>query len=697
MNKFFIDFQNFTFWIIPIIILIITILYLSYINSKTKKAGKILLIVRMLIFFVLLLLFLEPSIKWTNKIKIPASVVVWIDNSGSIKDQDGFDFDTIQSSLIEFKKILSQRNIKTEFNTFSSDVNQISDINKLGFSGTSTNIAKVFKTSDKANGNIKAGILITDGIYNVGENPKSMKIPTDFPIFTIGIGDSVNKADPRVVKINSPESIKLGDTLSIIADVIPVGLGKNINVVLRNDEQILFKKTIQTSKNNFINRLNFNIVPDKSGPQKYYVEIDKKDDTNPYNNTRMNIVRVLPTAKNVLIFNGLLSFDTRMLTKMLNDQTEYNITNYSLNNDKWIPEISPKDFNKNWDLVIFMNFPKSNLSSNRIFELKQKLKQTKVPVLVFLDGKTDIEKLHNILSIKIIKNSVVNKKTELVLVQPNNTNKIHPVIRDIKYDLEDWEELPPLMFPFKTIQVDKDFSTLINTAELKNRPVVLMLDKPEKSIGLCIGVDFWRWKFMPEKNRMYDELFGGMIKWLSDTLNTSNMQMILDKEIYLTGENARISGLVYDVKGNILPMANVQATIIDSSGNEIVFDLSWDGKEYSSEFTFDKSGEYIINIKSEYNGSIIDNVNLSATVMNQSLEQSLISQNSELLKYISAITGGEKIKFDELKKIAENINNNKAIDEIKIELKLWRWIGMFYIIVILFILEWIIRRFQGYQ
>ncbi|CUS83712.1 von Willebrand factor type A domain [Candidatus Kryptonium thompsonii] len=106
---------------------------------------------------------------------------------------------------------LSQLKIHGEkkFFTFSSDVEEIKNFtsDSLSFAGGVTDIGGALRKIQgiATQENIKSIVLVSDGVYNAGENPIYIAEKLGLPIFTIGVGDSNIQRDLKVVDVLTNE------------------------------------------------------------------------------------------------------------------------------------------------------------------------------------------------------------------------------------------------------------------------------------------------------------------------------------------------------------------------------------------------------------------------------------------------------------------------------------------------------------
>lgn len=709
MTEFSIHFQNLNIWpFVALVAIGILIFFAFYIPKKNiSSKGKIFLIVlRTSVFLGIIFLFLKPVLQWTKVRNLSPKLLVWIDNSLSMTAHKDFSPDILMESIKNMDSELKKENIDIIYDIFSDDIESETHLlDKVVFNGLSTDISHIIKESKSkhVDENISAAILISDGVVTKGEDPSLMEINLLFPIFTIGIGDSMLTMDPSISQIELPQFAKVGDSVEIRAEIVPLGDGKPLEIILKENGKIIQKKMFETQLQAFNREVIFHVVPDEVGVRKYEIEIEKANDANPYNNIRMGLLRVYSAETNIVVLNARAGFESRFLIRSF-EKIE-NVKIYSLveTASSWIPLPLSSIIREKWDVVVLFGYPSDKTNMDQLQSIKQKIENESVPMLIIYDRPLSLERVNILVGETIIEGRVNDRSKETVLVQLTWKGESHPIIRDalFSYDFKDLvRSLPPIGWPFKNLILGSGFVPLITTANLSEHPVIAIRDFGEERMAVCSGMDFWRWCFMTQGSGevdLYTKTFTGLIKWLSDTLSTSNIQMSLDKSIYLSGEPAEISGLVFDVQGKIIQSAVVKGIAISENGDEQPFAIQWDGSQFKGEIPLRLKGDYRIKVIAQFGDNELGVTEKKLTVVDQPIELSDIMQKADVLRSISYKTCGKKINIDDLQSILNFITIEKKEIEEKHELKLWRWYGSFVFIICLLFVEWIIRRINGYQ
>ena len=709
MRDFSISFRNPNLWLVLLLIAVATLMYVVFYKKKgdsQKKARNILIVLRSFVFIFILFLLLKPEVQWSTVKHLSPVILVWIDNSLSMSAHKDFSPDSLRLSIEKIASSLSKDGVKVFYELFSRGVDDATtQLQDLTFGETATDISNLLnKSLSRHSGeNIRAAVLVSDGVITQGEDPCLMNLDLPFPVFTVGVGDSVPMMDPSVSQLILPQSARVGDSVKIQAEIVPLGNGELLEVNLKENGHVIQKRLVETHSEFFYKDVFFYVVPERSGISRYEVEIGKVKDINPYNNIRAGLLRISSAKENIVILSAQPNFELRFLRMSIEEMEKFNVLNLIETSSQWIPTTLSSAMKERWDVTVFHGFPSSKTEHSQLEAIKQKIESDSSPVLVIYNRTLSLDKLHNIFNERLVDWKISDKKNETVLVQITQKGENHPITRDLEWRLgnEDvWGSLPPIAWDFENVKLANMFIPLVSTYNLSEFPVIAVRNRSGKRMVVLLGLDFWRWSFMTHDigaTSIYRETFTGIINWLSDTLSTSAIQIGLNKRVFLSGEVAEVIGHVFDVRGNIIPTAIVEGAVISEEGDKLPFSIQWDGKRYKGEIPLRFMGDYKIRIEAYLGSKSLGSTEQELTVMNQPIELSNIVQNTEVLRSIANRTGGEKININDLAGIGKYFSIGEKEKEQRHGIKLWQWYGSIIILVCFLCLEWVIRRVCGYH
>ncbi|HQQ85791.1 MAG TPA: hypothetical protein PKV46_07715 [Candidatus Marinimicrobia bacterium] len=706
MHSLTLKFPGFEWWWLILLLGLVGLLFFSFRKipgGRSRSVTTILLVLRSLILILLAGLILKPEIHWTSSRKKAPSALVWIDNSLSIAAQNNFSKDSLLSIVQEINTALDGKGIKPHLFLFDEKIIPVTGkLKNIENNGLATDLAQVLRYSkfEFENENIVGALIISDGVITRGEDPTFSDIEMPFPVFTIGIGDSELVMDPAVTKIEMPQTVKAGDTVTINAEITPTGNGDPITVMLKEGEIILDKKVIASQSQAMRKMLSFQAIPSKPGEKIYSVEIIAAQDKNPYNNLRMNAVKVLESQIKILIVSGQANFEAPFLTRTLRGLQDVFVQNVVINKGQWLPLSFQEIMAKEWNLIILIGYPTAESSQNDLIRLRQKISDYNLPLIFFLDGDVDSKQLERLLGWNPIDELLADKSVNQISVKPTRAGLEHPLIKNFqKVNVSEiiWRELPPIGSPYRRIRLKPSLLTIIESTDIAENPVIAINQERNKPLALCIGLDFWRWSFMTNeigRFDIYDELFQGMTKYLTDTLSSSPIQLSINKRIFLNGETVEMSCLLYDLKGLVVNDAVVKAELIQQNDVIASSNLIWNGNNYSGVIPVRNAGDCQVRISAWSGDNLIGIREQPITVVDRSIELLEVRQNVDLLRTIALRSGG--LKTNRIPEIIDRLQVTEKIITQSHVIKFLNWRWTLVILIVLLTVEWSMRRFQGF-
>ena len=708
MHDISIHFLNLKIWFAALILLAL-ILFIVAFKARRQDLNRdfyILAILRGAVLMLALFLFAQPVLQWTQRREYKPEFLVWLDNSLSMKHQRDFSPDTLLAGLRGFERALGQRDITLRYLLVGDSARAIRNPqNGLTFSDGSTDIVAAFQTAQTGEEhNFRGALLVSDGVVTRGEDPRFMAPDVGFPVFTLGIGDSLQPLDPSIAGITLPTSARLDDTLNISVEFVPLGNGQPLEISLYEGEKLIDKRIVKTQAEYFRQEMKFRTIPERTGRRKYSVLLKAEDDPNIYNNKQAGIIRVTEQRKRIVIISGQAGFEAQILAEVLAQLDDTDVLQYSETPSGMIPRSFSATIAQKWDCAVLVNYPTQESGRSDFAAVRSKLTAEKVPLFVFPGSRTAADKLSDLLGQRAVEFEINPESKSSVLVQFEESSRNHPAVRSRFYRGEEfslWNNLPPVGWPYRRFALRTQLLTLVKAATLQEQPVLAVGELAQCRVAFCFGQDVWRWYFMTRESDLapiYPALMQGTALWLSDTLATSNILLETAKEVYLVGESAAIRTRVFDLQGNFLQDAAVQIMAKRAAdGTEIPLKANRLEDYYEAELPLRTGGNYIIRAEVKLGDNVLGDREIRIEVLDQPVELLTVMQRADVLRVISQKTGGKKLGLTDLEALARMIPSESKIVEFRRELKLWRFFGILLILIILLALEWTYRRMRGYQ
>ena len=697
---------NYLFLLLALVLLVLYSVY-TYrftvpIVNPTKK--NILTALRALGLFFIIFIVFEPKLSLAKKLVIKPMNLVFIDNSRSIRINDGTHREEHVNNFI--KDISAGKLDETSgIFIFGSNVKKVrtDSIDKLNFSEGSTNFSNIFSGIKKEEQNISAITIISDGVITEGSNPVFTAEKMGIPVFTIGIGDSTRRNDVEIKNVLYNEYIYVGTPTSIVISVANKGFaGKGVTLSLFENDKPVEQKNITLSEDGIQNE-EFIYTPKDGGEKKLSAVISPlAGEFTAANNKKVFFINVLSNKIKVVILSGAPSPDLTILKTVL--QSDENLSVSSLTfiaQGKTVEKNSPEKTTDSADIFFMVGFPSREVPDDLIKRVLAKNK----PFFFVLTDAVDLNKLKYFQSDLAF---TINRSGQgFTEVQPNVSlsQTKNPLLQNNSPDnINAWNNLPPAL-QINSEYIAKPEAEVIARIKANNIPLnsPLILTKrigSKRSITV-LAKDIWRWKLQTvvKDLDLFDRFISNSVKWLHSTDEEKQVRIKTSKKIYSLGEEIEFSGEVYDELFNPVSDAEVTVNISGSDQkNEIKLNSLGSGL-YEGKFQGNKPGDY------SFSGSALEGQKKLGTDAGKfnigeiDIEMVDPRMNYEFLSSLAGQTGGKFFTYNnysQLFDILNKLNKESAKEKINVsKINLWSDEWLLGLTILIFSLEWFIRKRSG--
>jgi hypothetical protein len=697
---------NYLFFILALILLVLysvyTYRYTVPLVNPTRK--NILTALRALGLLFIIFIVFEPKLSLAKKVVIKPKTLVYIDNSRSIRINDGTNREEHVKNFIQ--DILKGKLEETSgIFLFGSKVKEIKtdSLSQVNFSEGSTNFSSIFSGIKKDEQNISAIAIISDGVITEGTNPVFTAEKLGVPVFTVGIGDSSRKNDVEIKNVLYNEYIYTGTPTSIVASVANKGFaGKSVNLSLLENDKPLEQKTITLNEDGIQNE-EFTYTPKEGGEKKLSAIVSPlPGEFTTANNKKVFFINVLSNKLKVVILSGVPSPDMTILKTVLTSDENLKISSLTyIAAGKTVEKNNPERIIDSADVFFMVGFPSREVPDDLIKRVIAKNK----PFFFVLTDAVDLNKLKYLQSDLAF---TINRQGQgYTEVQPNvslNQAK-NPLLQNNSSDnINAWNNLPP------ALQINSEYGVKPEAevmARIKanniplNSPLILSKKIGNKRSVTVLAKDIWRWKLQTTEKGLdlFDRFINNSVKWLHSSDEEKQVRIKTSKKIYSLGEEIEFSGEVYDELFNPVSNAEVNVNISESDQkNEIKLTALGNGL-YEGKFQGNKSGDY------SFSGSAVDGQKKLGTDAGKfnigeiDIEMIDPRMNYEFLSSLASQTGGKFFTYNnysQLFEILNRLNKESAKEKINVsELNLWSDEWLLVLTILIFSIEWFIRKRSG--
>jgi len=659
---------------------------------------------RSLALVLLLFIFFEPVLTLTKKNILTPLNLFFFDNSKSIQIDDGTNRINRIKDLIE-KTRSSSLDGNKQFYTFGSSVNLIDEdsLSKINLSETVTDFSRIFSDINQAENNVASIAIISDGVITEGTTPIYSAEKLGIPVFTVGLGDSTKKNDVEIKNVINNEFIYAETPTTVLATVINKGFsGKTSQISLYENSQLIEQKSLTLNASG-VNSVSFEYTPKQSGEKKLTLRISSQigESTN-LNNQKVFYINVLSNRINVLLLAGSPSADlTFIKNALLVDQNLIVNTLTQISAGTFL-EQNPQAILDSADIIYLIAFPTNTTSDEFVNRLRNKLENRNTPFFLLLSGDVDLSKLNRINNLLPFTVQLIDKNYLQVQPDVQLSELSNPVLQN--NSISDWNNLPPISQPIVSLTLKPESKLLAKVTinnQPRNNPLIVSRSFGTKRSLAVIGKDIWKWKLQTATKdlTLFDNFIFSSARWLNAPDDQKKVRIRTSKKIYSTNEVIEFSGHVYDESFNPVNDAEVKLQINGRDFKEELNLTSVGSGLYEGSFTSIKNGDYLFNGTASINGKLLGGDKGSFNVGDVDIEMIDSRMNYEFLNLLATQTKGKYFSPDEYDKLLnylKELNTNSTKEKfVTSEIRLWSDEWFLIIIILLFAIEWFIRKRAG--
>ncbi len=711
------SFQTPLYLVLLFVIVSFTVSYYLYrhtVPQVTRTKRLILTALRGTALTFVLLAVCEPIVQIvTSQIQKPV-IAVLADNSLSMSQTDALgNKEQILSSLVmsdALKQFSSSAEVKLF--SFSHSVLPLAQ-ESLTVNGGTTNISFALQTSLKNIDNLQGIILLSDGNYTEGSNPLYDAEKSRIPIFTVGIGDTNEQKDISVSKLIANSIGYVDVAIPVDATIKVSGIPvQNVSVLLLEDGKKISEQNVSVSSPHGTTEIpiQFFYTPTSDGVKKLSVIVSSvSGELTAKNNSRSSLVKVLKNKMNIVVVAGSLSADVSAVMQTLNQDKNidaplfYQIPGGEFKSQK--ENVPLQSSLTSADCIILIGFPTAQTSLSSINNVAQVILSRSLPVLFIASRTLDLQKVRTMET--IFPFTVLSERIDEQSVLPNvfPKTKFHQLLQN---ETSPWEKLPPVFYALQTFSAKPEAQNLLGV-KIQNVPLTDPLFVTQ-SIGstksaAILGYGIHRWKLLAsstsETKNFFDTWFSSLVRWLATREQDKFVRVEPLKEFYSQGEQIEFSAQVYNQSYQPVDHADVHLSLRSKTNNqryETILSSLGSGR-YEGSIESLPEGEFTYAAVALNDGDTLGTSGGRISVGEQSIEFAETKMNKPLMKQMASASGGEYSDANLFGSLLRTIllRSEMKPQELKHtnEFELWNLPSFLTVIVLLFGIEWLIRKQSG--
>jgi hypothetical protein len=655
-----------------------------------KSTNRLLAALRFIGVSLICLLLLNFLIRQITQSVQKRTLVLAIDNSQSMGVANKQVLNGVLSQLESLKEKLQEEDFEISWTTLEGqNPEKASDIQ---FNQKSTNLSSLLsgiKNAQEGN-NLSDVVLLTDGIVNEGINPSSEKFT--FAVHTIGLGDTIPKKDIAVKSIYANKIAYLGNKFPVQADISSYGFqGKTVSVYLKQGGKTLEKQVVNFQQKDDLKTVTFNALASQKGVQHFVVQVDVLGGEFSSKNNQQDVyVEVIDGKEKVLLMALSPHPDIKAIKSMLDKNENFEIDIKILTENPF-PDLS----NKNYDVLILHQLPDYFNSYSNIYK---PLLDKGIPTLFVLGNQTGTTYLNQLNQVMRI-NSQAGQTDKVTGYYNGN-------FKSLNFEAESLDlikQFPQVSVPFGDITLLPNSEVILyqKIGSLQTQKPLFAINTGPKKSAIFAGEGIWTWRLeefdLTEKQELIDDIFLKVVQFLSAkddkrklrVYPISNEFLLSDKVVFET----EIYNGIYEKMYNI-PVA---LELKDEKGRVRKYNYTPSAENSKFEISALPAGVY----QYKANASVLGKNEQSTgefIVKDLQVELSNTTADFDLLRQLSAQTGGKFLPASQLAQLEKQIIAHKAPEKIEANEDLKEFINLkwvFFLIIALLTTEWVVRKYMG--
>ncbi len=649
---------------------------------------------------LLLFALAEPVLELVRTSETPSKTAVLVDTSSSM-NRDG----RADEALETVEKIRDSRDAESLVFGFDSEFYPVDD-NGLSFNGDGTDIQHA--VSEAANNeNVRYVVLVSDGRWNLGENPAGADLTENIPVSTVTVGSEDVEQDIAIQRIKTASVGRDGESLEVeillgspaaVSGEIPVQIDENGRTLASGTAE--FDQTISA-------RANFEIPLSGPGDHTYSVIIDPRDDSEVENNVRLFDVHVLKSTFKVLLAADLPSADLAFLGRLIEADPRYELDVVIDSGVRGALNIPfPEDVSV-YDTVIMLNWGGSAVKSQHAVQLSGLIASgTGLWIIGSSPPPVDADAVVDILPLRFDdgaeRGRAPGNEEPVYSLRLTDTGKSHFVTAVESAGMRSWSILPPLTSVLPVSEVASEGRVLTETVpESEESDILPVIVTGVYGTGKIVAMPvsgIWRWQLMMEGAGMsggfYREFVAGTVGWLTSEAGISPLTVTTDRKTYLSGEEIIFDARLYDAVYSPVGGAEITLEIDGDPSSKIILDEN-SSAVYTGTLRSIGSGDHEFRAVAFLDGRQYAEYNGSFSVQDFSLELLDATVNRELMRVIAAQTGGLNVSPAGIDSVLSRIEPETITGRSESKYNMYLNPLMPILIVLLFTVEWSIRKYRG--
>jgi hypothetical protein len=260
-----------------------------------------------------------------------------------------------------------------------------------------------------------------------------------------------------------------------------------------------------------------------------------------------------------------------------------------------------------------------------------------------------------------------------------------------------WVELPPIQILGNNLFLSQNSNVLLKD-NITQRPIVFTNSGTNLKSVVITSANIWKWKLLASNKELnlFDNFILNAIKWLSIENDKNGFSVQPSKNNYKLGEKIIFSANLFDSTLEPISDAKIFLETQNGDANETVYFTQQGNGLYEAEVLPKNAGQLIFNASVEDYEQNLSSVNGKINIEAIDIESIERRMNKPLLQSIADNSNAVYASLNEIEKslfkMNEQFENKIYFKNTDKELRLSNFEIILIIVVLLFSIEWILRK-----
>ncbi len=661
-------------------------------SDKSRFLPWFLGILRAVAVFILAVLLLSPFLTYFEDKTEDPILLLAVDDSESLSLTPDSVLEDLQGLPLEIENRLAEfDHIQLKFGE------NVQPLDSMSFEEPKTNISSVldYVQKDLRGRNVGGVILVSDGLYNLGQNPAYALSGLNTPIFPIALGDTSKRKDLSLVEVFHNDIAYKGDKFVVQVDCKAIsckGSTSSLSIYSYegNNPKRVDQKQMGIDDESYFQTFEFLVDAKKEGVQKFLVSAESlQGETTTSNNSQVFYIDIIDARKKILIAGGAPHPDITAIKQSLTNNDQYEV-------DIVLPRDKLNSL-ESYDLVILHQLPFKKSKAGFLDDLME----SSIPKLFITGLET------NFATFNEVQNSLrINpKRGNANAVTP----KFNPNFNVFTYSEESAESLakyPPLETVFAEFNVTSGGQSLFyqKIGDVDTEYPLVLTGRTTENIrtAYLLGEGFWRWRLYEygreEEKEPANELLSQIVQYLSVSDDKRRFRTQMGKNVYDESESLTLRAEFYNQNYQLINDPDAFLEVESGAGESYQYTLGKENNYYTLNLGFLPKGEYNYTAYLNEDG---ERFTSSGRFVVKEIQLELFKTRADhnLMQLLARETGGHMIQLDSLAKGLEKIRSSETAKPILYSQPTTRslinltWV--FALLIALLAIEWFIRRWVG--